>query len=294
MSDLIARHLAALRAKGLSENTVHDRKRLLKALDRDLPHGVDQAATEELQEWLGREGLAAKTRETYWCHIVGFYRWAARGRTPRLDWDPSEELDRPVPGRHHPRVAADDQLHQCLLRLGHPVRLAVVLAAGLGMRCAEISRVAREHFDGHRVLIRGKGDKERSVPVPADVWEEVEPLPPGLLVVNRWGQAMSADAVGQACASALDAVGFPTLTIHWFRGAYATRLRRSGVDLSVISRLLGHSSVATTQRYLELTEADLDQAIAHMPTLMQSSWRAPRPVEPEPASNRLGPTAEAA
>lgn len=174
------------------------------------------------------------------------------------------------------------------------MRLAVVLAAGLGMRCAEISRAEREHFDGHRVLVRGKGDKERSVPIPPDVWEDVRPLPPGLLMINRWGQPMSADAVGQACASALDAVGFPSLSIHWFRGAYATRLRRSGADLSVISRLLGHSSVATTQRYLELTEADLDRAVEHMPTLMQSSWRQDRRVEPEPVDARLGPATEAA
>lgn len=289
MSDLIPLHLAALRARGLSENTVADRERLLRALDRDLPHGLDVAAAEELQDWLGRAGWTTKTRETYWCHIVGFYRWAARGRSQRLDWDPSEDLDRPKPRRRLPRVASDDQLHRCLDELDRPVLRAVILAAGAGMRAGEIAGAERDNFDGRQVVILGKGDKVRVVPLMPEVWDEVRDCPPGRLVTDN-GQPVDAHWVTRKCAAAFDRLGEPKLTIHWFRGAFATRLRRAGVDSMAIARLLGHSSVATTQLYIQLDERDLATAMGRLPSLAQAS----RATESEPGSSRLRSAAEAA
>lgn len=268
MSDLIAPHLAALRARGLSPATVRDRERLLRALDRELPHGIDVASTQELQEWLGRPGWANKTRETYWCHLVGFYRWAVRGRDQRLDWDPSEDLRRPRPKRRLPRVASDDQLRRCLAELDRPVLRAVVLAAGSGMRAGEIAAARREHFTRQRVVILGKGDRTRVVPLTGDVWDEISAVRTGPLI-TRAGQPVTASWVTRACATAFRAIGEPKLTIHWFRGAFATRLRRSGADVAVIARLLGHSSVATTQVYLAIEDNDLAMAVARLPELNQ-------------------------
>lgn len=278
MSDLIAPHLAALRARGLSPATIRDRKRLLEALDRELPHGIDQAAAEELEAWLGQPGWTTKTRETYWTHMVGFYRWATRGRVQRLDWDPSEELARPKPRRRLPRVAADDHLRRCLAELDRPVLRAIILAAGAGMRAAEIANAEREHFDERQVVIVGKGDKVRVVPLMVEVWCEVRDSPAGRLITKDGGP-VDAPWVTRNCAYALDRIGLPHLTIHWFRGAFATRLRRAGVDTLAISRLLGHSSVATTQRYVQLDDRDLAAAVARLPKLTDT---------PEPGFSRFG------
>jgi len=289
MSDLIGLHLATLRAQGLSTDTVSDRERLLLALDRELPHGLDSALPEELQAWLGRPGWTTKTRETYWCHIVGFYRWAVRGRTQRLDWDPSEELARPKPRRRLPRVASDDQLRRCLVELDRPVLRAVILAAGAGMRAGEIARAERSDFDRHRVVILGKGDKVRVVPLLPEVWDEVRGCR-GPLITNA-GCSVDAQWVTRTCAAALDRIGEPSLTIHWFRGAFATRLRRSGVDTAAIARLLGHASINTTQVYLAFDEQDLATAMNKLPALDVSTRNE---TQSEPGSSRLGPSAEAA
>jgi Site-specific recombinase XerD len=287
MTELIDRHLMASRAGGLSPNTVIAREELLRRINRELPYGLEEATTEELEEWLGRDGWATKTRETYWCHIVAFFRWATKGRRPVLDFDPSEDLARPRVGRHLPRVATDDQLAYALANLNRPVLRAVVLAAGVGMRAGEVADAEREHITHLRVLIHGKGDKMRSVPVPPDVWEEVRSCPPGRLIIHR-GQPVSADWVTERVSDALTSIGLPRLTLHFFRGAYATRLRRAGIDTSVIARLLGHASVATTQKYIELVDADLDEAVAKLPPL-------PIRERDEPAVTRLvPPTAEAA
>lgn len=51
------------------------------------------------------------------------------------------------------------------------------------------------------------------------------------------------------------------LTIHSLRHTYAENLRKKGVDLKVIKTLLGHSSLATTDRYLHVSSGDLKKAI---------------------------------
>jgi integrase/recombinase XerC len=266
MSDLIAKHLATLRVTA-SPRTVHDRQAVLDRLDRTLPHGLDEALPEELEAWLGNQDWCTKTRETYWCHIVGFYRWAVRGRSPKLDWDPSEELARPKPRKRLPHVAADAQLRHCLDALGHPARRCVILAAGAGMRASEIADSDREDYTRRQVIILGKGDKQRAVPLTADVWEEVRDLPPGPVVTDRHGQRVDGHWITRHCSAALDAIGENNLTIHWFRGSFATRLRRSGADAFVIARLLGHSSLGPTQRYIEVDDDDLTDAIASLPDL---------------------------
>jgi len=269
MTHFIDDHLTALRAEGRSPNTVDSREELLRRLDRDLPHGLDEATTSELQRWLGNPDWCSKTRETYWCHIVAYYRWCTRGPRPLLDYDPSQTMARPHVGRHLPRVASDDQLAHALANLNRPMLRAVILAAGVGMRASEVAAAEREHFTQRRVIIHGKGDKTRVVPVPGDVWDEVCGCPDGPLVTHH-GLPVDRQWVTVTASRALTAIGCPRLSLHWFRGAYATRLRRSGVDTLAISKLLGHSSAATTQRYVELDEDDLAVAVARMPRLTEA------------------------
>jgi len=284
--------------------TVIDREGCLTRLARALHLqglDLDSASTQELEQWLGQPGWTTKTRETYWCHIVDFYRWATSGRSRKMDWDPSEDLVRPAPKAGRPLVATDDQLRLCLDRLAHPVRRCVVLAAGAGMRASEIADSEREDFTRRRVTIVGKGEKARVVPLIDEVWAEVEDCPPGRLIVHN-GEPVIGHWITRTCSAALTKAGFPRLTIRWFRGAFATRLRRSGVDIAAISKLLGHTSVATTQRYLEMLEEDLELAVSKLPRLGEAAGRRGNTSpaiddvgKHEPVSTRLvPPAAEAA
>lgn len=273
MTELIDLHLAALRAEGLSERTVGERGNLLRRLDRELPEGLESVFPEELTEWLGHKGWKAKTRETYWCHIVGFYRWCARGRRRQLTYDPTEELKRPKVRPHLPRAATDDQLHLALDLLDRPALRAVILAAGAGMRASECARARREDFTQSRVIILGKGNKERSVPVRPDVWKEVKDCPPGPLFLDLWGDPVDGKWISQQVARSLDRIGLESLSHHWFRGCYATRLARSGVHMSVIRVLMGHVSIADTQRYVSVDDADLFSAVAAVPALTEPARR---------------------
>lgn len=277
MTDLIGLNLKALTAAGRSPNTAEIRAFVLRKLDRDLPQGLESALPEELQAWLATDGWAPKTRQTYWYHIVDFYRWATRGRTPRLDWDPSEELRRPHVGRRLPRVATDAQLIHALATLDRPALRAVILAAGAGMRASEIAEARREHFTSARVLIHGKGDKMRAVPVHEDVWEEVSSCT-GWLVMNH-GQPVNGHWVSASVSVALRRVGLDGVSLHFFRGSFATRLARAGVHVTVIAELLGHASISTTQGYVAVTAEDLVAAVGSLPRLAE-------PVTPRRAGGR--------
>lgn len=277
-TNLIDLHLNAERAKGLSPLTIISREEILWRMQRELPHGLEQASTEEIQAWLGRDAWTVKTKETYWCHIVAFYRWCVRGRTQRLDWDPSEDIPRPRPPRGLPHPATDDQVRRALAELHRPMLLAVILAVGVGMRAAEIARAHRDDFTDQMVRIVGKGGKIRHVPMVDEVWQEVQGAT-GLLMTSAIGRRVSGNWVSNRCCAAFKKAGLGT-TLHSFRHTYATRLRRAGVDTLVISKLIGHSSVATTEIYVEVDDADLRRAVSRLPALMGGAL---------PAVTRQGP-----
>jgi integrase len=258
MTDLIEPNLAHMRAAGRSADNVYYRRRMLLALDRELPKGIDQATTEELEAWLGREGWKPATRATYWYHLVDFYRWAVRAG--KMDFDPSEDIAQPRRPAGLPRPVSADQLRTALRLLGQPWRLAVLLAAVVGMRAGEIARCRREDFTDGVVLIVGKGGRYRSVPVGESAWAAVERLPAGPVI--RWhGEAVTPHWLTQTTAKHLDRIGLADVTLHRFRHWFGTTVQREYRDLRVTQELLGHSSPATTAGYAAVTDGQRRLAI---------------------------------
>jgi site-specific recombinase XerD len=132
-----------------------------------------------------------------------------------------------------------------------------------GLRISEAASLEVTAIDGRNGLIRvvGKGNKERSVPLPAPVLTELRrlwtshrhprwlcPSPTGKGPITRW-------ALGQTFRKVLAETGIKTrVTPHSLRHSYATRLLESGVELRIVQILLGHASIGTTALYTHLTE----------------------------------------
>ncbi len=268
MSDLIAAHLARLRASGLSPNTIRDRDKLLRRLDTDLPEGVEGATEDELEIWLGQDGWSQKTRNTYFTHIAGFYRWATSGRRPHLDYDPTTDMEPPRFSRRLPKPLDDNEVDHAASHLRGYRRHAFLLALGTGMRCAELARAQGRHLTDAGMRIIGKGDKERLVPACPEVAELVAELGQGLLIRHPHEDAWVPKQLSMAMSSAFTAIGLPEVTIHRARHTFATRLVRAGARVEVVQQLLGHSNLATTQGYLAVAGDDLEEAIAKMPPLI--------------------------
>jgi integrase/recombinase XerC len=155
-------------------------------------------------------------------------------------------------------------------------RMIFELLYGCGLRVGELVGLNLDDFDWKErwVRVRGKGRKERQVPFGKKAAESIEryvaerrSTPRGEhelaaqsapLVVNNRGDRLTTRSVERVVKYyGLMLAGDPSLHPHSLRHAYATHLLTEGADLRAIQELLGHASLATTQKYTQLSLRDL-------------------------------------
>ena len=263
--DLIDAHLAFLRSSGYAADTLDDRRRVLRTLDNALLFGIADVTPDELTTWMDRPDWSTQTKATYRGHIVGFYRWAAA--LQHLCCDPSTGLVRPKVPQGLPHPATEDELRQALAELPEPWRLYCLIAAYTGARAGEVSRLNRHEVTPERVLLHGKGGKDRYVPTDPYIWAAVEPLPAGAIAVSKTGLRRSPGHVSTVFGRMMRRIGLAHLTLHSFRHRFATVLLAACGNLRVVQELLGHASPTTTAIYTLVTDAQRRDAIAKLPRL---------------------------
>jgi len=142
------------------------------------------------------------------------------------------------------------------------------LLYGCGLRISELVGLNVGDFDLSEgwVKVRGKRKKERQVPVPgaamAALGRWLEARRPaegevGVFVNHRGGRLTDRGARGIVKMYSIALAGDSSLHPHSLRHAYATHLLNAGADLRAIQELLGHASLSTTQKYTQLSLADL-------------------------------------
>lgn len=152
--------------------------------------------------------------------------------------------------------------------------LAIKLLVSTGVRVGELTHITLSNVsnDGYRIRIHGKGNKERNVYIGnpdlrAELrhvkWQASQtPHDGDYLLLNHNRKRLTEQALrrrlrilGQSCS--LDT----RVTPHRFRHSAATFLIEEGVDIRFVQRLLGHSSIATTEIYTRVSDTALMQAI---------------------------------
>jgi integrase/recombinase XerD len=284
MTDFIAQHLARCRAGNLSPNTIRDRGELLRRVDADLPLGLKEATTEELQDWLSQPGRSRKrptssrdedgwsweTRANYYKHLVGFFA----DMKDKIGWDPSAGLIRPKVTRGQPHPAEDEEVACALAKLPRPWDLYVMLASHAGLRAAEVADLDRCDVTEARVLVdQGKGGRSRTVETHPELWARIRLVPPGPIAMLGSGRVMTPEQMSARVRYQLDKIGLPELTMHRFRHRFATMLLRpkelggAGADLLTVSELMGHANPNTTKIYALITSEQRRLAIHALPAL---------------------------
>lgn len=272
MSVLLRAHIAHLRAAGRSPRTVSDRQHVLTAADRQLPYGIDQAATTELEEWLGRPEWGAWTRCTYYRHLVGFYRWATNPYQPRLDFDPSAALTRPRHPDADPNPVTDDEVRLAMERSDDWWQLVVALAAYGGLRASEIANLRRQDVGAEAITIAGKGNRTKQVPTHPEIWSRVEHRPAGVLLAQPSGLPYQ-DLPARARRH-FDRIRLYEVHLHRFRHWYATSLLRNGADIITVRDLMRHTSIKATETYLAIVDGQRRLAIRTLPVLSSHQQEA--------------------
>lgn len=266
-SELIRLHRLQLRRRGQTEGSIDKRLRSVRRLGEHLePASVLEASSEDIETFLDTLPLKAKSRYTYISHLHCFYGWAIdAGHT---DCDPTVRIVRPKFPAGQPRPIPDEDL-RVALELADPVeRVILTAAAYAGMRCCEIARLARDDIgtgpEPH-VRAQGKGDKVRYIPLhPALAAAlEVHGIPRTGPILRRVdGRPMPAWKVSHTANRYLHGIGIDA-TAHQLRHWFASKTyRTTGHNLLLVSKLLGHSSVITTQIYADVDRDGAYQAVA--------------------------------
>ena len=189
------------------------------------------------------------------------------------DDDPSELIESPRKEQHLPEVLTVEEVDMLVDAIdlssneGHRNR-AIIEMILTGLRLSDMYR------DEGYMLIRGKGAKQRLVPVSpeADKWftywlEDrahlpVKPDAVDIAFLNRRGGQLTRAMIFTIIRRLAEAAGIKkTISPHTLRHSFATHLLQNGADLRVIQQLLGHEDITTTEIYTHLDLQDLRDAI---------------------------------
>lgn len=194
-----------------------------------------------------------------------------------IEDNPARMLKFPKKEKYLPNVFNVDDIFTLLdlpdksTPMGMRDALILELLYGTGVRVSELVGLDRNAVDlnGMRILVRGKGKKERIVPlapeivslikdyyrVMYDIVSEGRMVESDALIINRLGSRMTDRTIRRIVEAYLKKAGLPLdYSPHSFRHTFATHLLEGGADLRSIQELLGHESLATTQKY---THSDL-------------------------------------
>lgn len=240
------------------------------------------ATTDSLRGYLAHLGTQQYSPATMARKIAtlrSFYKWAdKRGLT--LHGNPMTMIRTPRQGKRLPKAITIEQIEQLLAApgdadvLGRRDRAMLETLYSTGIRVSELVGLMVADLDlvGEALKVRGKGKKERIVPLGSHALAAIAryiellgtdakfgPLvasnPAVLpLFLNKHGGRLSSRSVRRKLDKYLKQVGLdPTISPHTLRHSFATHLLDNGADLRSVQELLGHQSLSTTQVYTHLT-----------------------------------------
>ena len=227
---------------------------------------------------LGEQQYSAATMARKIATLRSFYKWADRRGVAATN--PMTMIRTPRQGKRLPKAITVEQVERLLSAPGDSDVLGVRDRAMLetlystGIRVSELVGLDVEDLDiaGEALRVRGKGKKERLVPlgahalgsitryitmVKADArfaqnWTDSRPSHP--FFMNKHGKRLSSRSVRRKLDKYLIRVGLdPSISPHTLRHSFATHLLDNGADLRSVQELLGHQSLSTTQIYTHLT-----------------------------------------
>ena len=249
-----------LRAAGLSAQTIKSRRyKMVHLATLLMPSGPEDVTTEQIVQAFARQQWKPETRKAYRNTISSFFRWLHK--SGRRSDDPSLDVPRVKKPHAHPRPCPDRYIAAAMEMATPSERLMIRLGAECGLRRGEIARV---HSDdvvadsaGRSLIVRGKGDKQRIMPLPDDLAGIIMDAH-GYLFPGRFGGHVEESYVGDHISHLLpDGYGAHTLRHRFATVTYATTH-----DLFVVAELLGHESVETTEHYVAMPDGRLRAATA--------------------------------
>jgi integrase/recombinase XerD len=290
--ELVDRFLDAIwMERGLSQNTLGAYRADLMTLSRALAENgkqIDLADKSDLLRFIAsRVEGGAKPRSTarQLSSFRRFYRYILR--EGMRDTDPTLDIAMPRIGRSLPKTLSEDEVDSLLNApntdepLGHRDRAMLEVLYATGLRVTELINLKQSqiNFSQGVLRIRGKGDRERLIPLGEESQRWIKEFINGprmeillerqtdYLFPTRRGDRMTRQAFWHIIKRYAEKADVRNkMSPHSLRHAFATHLLNRGADLRVVQMLLGHSDLSTTQIYTHVARERLKNLHAdHQP-----------------------------
>lgn len=272
-----------MRMAGLSDATIKLRRDHVRSIARrarvDHPQLLTKAhlvkiATGHL--WSNEHRRSLRTS------MDNFYEYCKREGL--VDHNPVICLPKVKPPHAKPRPAPDRVWEELLANADPRETMMAMLAAEAGLRRGEIARTRRddliEDYDGWSLIVRGKGDKQRVVPITTQLAAAIRAYcQHGYLFPGQIDGHLSVQYVG-TLLSQLMPDGY---TAHKLRHRYSTRGFAGTRNLMALKEALGHSSVASTQKYVAVSAPEVravSEAAAWRVDDYPNTWQLPLRADP--------------
>lgn len=211
-----------------------------------------------LDKFIGTEigrGVSARTVNTKIAHVVAlvkYYREMGMEIPLRIPLVPKlKEL--PPRRTCYTREQIDEVLSGCDSEFQW---LVIKIAFDTGMRITELTNLTVDEINGRQIRFIGKGGKAREVYIGDETSKRLTEylrdngISTGRVWLNDWRYPTSSDTIRRTMREAFFKKGYTDFYPHALRHSFGSDLQRQGADVMVIKEMMGHSNIATTQKYL--------------------------------------------
>jgi len=293
---LLKRFLAAKMVKGCTKRTIGQYATELKKILAKLGKPCTQVTADDVRVYvavrLTQDGVSKTTANNEVRYMRSFYAWmAAEEIIPK---NPMNKVERIKPDRVKKKAFSDMECERIRSACQTAQELAVVeTLLSTGCRVSELVQIRIEDISEGKVVVHGKGNKDRTVYFNAkaqlaiqkflDERKDTNPyvFPAGLNLGQKphsknhggcaaryWyrdpkliGEGMrDAGSIEQMVRKIGKRAGVDNVHPHRFRRTSATIALRRGMPIEMVSKMLGHEQISTTQIYLDLSDDDLEAA----------------------------------
>ena len=279
MQKAATQFLRSLRQRNASPNTI-------LAYGKDLaefvtyigpierPDELDHVRIRGFLSHLLERGLGKTSTARHLAAIRSLYKWLAR--EGKVKQNPASLVSTPKLPKKLPRVPTIEEVNNVLdgqlpetAAFVERDKMILELLYGCGLRNSELIGINLDdiHWSNETILVRGKGRKERMVPLGDAAAEAIRQYLPKrkellsarkkatpALLINLRGQRLTTRSVGRIVKHIAISKGLsPDVHPHTLRHAFGTHLLEEGADLRAIQEMLGHERLSTTQRYTQLS-----------------------------------------
>lgn len=269
--------------KSLSDNSIEaylndvdklEKYYLEKGIDIS-PASVTYADLKLFLSWYAENNSNARTQSRVLSGIRAFFRFLLI--EGEIDENPSSLMESPKIGLKLPEVLSVAEIDTIIEQIdlskpeGHRNKAIIETLYGCGLRVSELVnlRLTDLHYKEEFVVVTGKGDKQRLVPISKKALKEIDiykydrdSLPvisdQNVLFLNRRGRKLTRAMIFTIIKDLAAKAGIrKNISPHTFRHSFATHMIEAGADLRAVQEMLGHESILTTEIYTHIDRSFL-------------------------------------